>query len=216
MVRKDNPSYPPLPRDFLAWQVALRAHTMAERNGAPHVGVAPLVTVRQVGSPLAVSTHSIICGLLPRQDLLAAKTAEFRGLYESTKSKGSRTTYDAGIEYLKGYYQSAEVFDPDTITTLVGKDSPVGVALAADPRCHLLFYVFNLSQASQGDQVSELDRFRCLELHCRAELHASGPVYDNVWWHNTLFHGKADGCLVVRFRHLATFDTRFGRLEAVA
>lgn len=210
MARKESSSHAPLPQDFLAWQVALRAHTMTERNGAPHVGVAPLVTVRQVGSPLGVSTHSIICGLLPRPDLLAAKTAEFRRLYESTKTRGSRATYDAGIAYLKGYYLSPEAFDPDSITTLVQKDGPLAVALAADPRCHLLFYVFHLGQAN------DLDRFRCLELHCRAELHASGPVYDNVWWHNTLFHGKTDGSLVARFRHLATFDTRFGRLEAVA
>ncbi len=210
MLRKEASSYPPLPRDFLAWQVALRAHTMEEKNGAPHVGVAPLVTVRQVGSPLGVSTHSLICGVLPRPDLLEAKTAEFRDLYESTKSQGSKATYDAGIEYLRAYYRSPEVFDPDSITTLVQKESPLAVALAADPRCHLVFYVFHLGQAS------DLDRFRCLELHCRAELHGSGPVYDNVWWHNTLFHGKADESLVVRFRHLATFDTRFGRFEAVA
>jgi hypothetical protein len=90
------------------------------------------------------------------------------------------------------------------------------VALAADPRCHLLFYVFNLGQASQGGQENDLERFRCLELHCRAEVHKNGPVYDNVWWHNTLFHGKDDSSVVVRFRHLASFDTRFGRLDAVA
>lgn len=210
MLRKETSSYAPLPQEFLAWQVALRAHTMAERNGAPHVGVAPLVTVRQVGSPLGVSTHSIICGLLPRPDLLAVKTAEFRQLYESTKGRGSRATYDAGIEYLKAYYVSPDLFDPDSITTMVRADSPLAVALAADPRCHLLFYVFHLGQETG------LDRFRCLELHCRAELHKSGPVFDNVWWHNTLFHGKDDSSVVARFRHLAAFDTRFGRLESVA
>jgi hypothetical protein len=34
-----------------------------------------------------------------------------------------------------------------------------------------------------------------------------------VWWHNTLFHGKADHAVVVRFRHRRTLDTRFGGLE---
>ena len=216
MLHKEAASYAPLPQEFLAWQVALRAHTMAERNGAPHVGVAPLVTVRQVGSPLGVSTHSIICGLLARPDLLAAKTAEFRQLYESTKGRGARATYDAGIEYLKGYYASPDLFDPDSITTLVRADSPLAVRARRRPALSPAVLRLQPGQANQAGQATDLDRFRCLELHCRAELHQSGPVYDNVWWHNTLFHGKDDGCVVARFRHLASFDTRFGRLEAVA
>ena len=42
-----------------------------------------------------------------------------------------------------------------------------------------------------------------------------GPVYDNVWWHNTLFHGPAEDHVVIHFQHLASWDTRFGRLEPV-
>jgi hypothetical protein len=40
-------------------------------------------------------------------------------------------------------------------------------------------------------------------------------VYDNVWWHNALFHGKVEDNVVVRFRHQGSYDTLFGGLEAV-
>lgn len=203
------PSATPMPGQFLEWQVALRLHTMRERNGAPHAGVAPLVTVRRPGSGLGVTTHSIICGLLPAPDLLDAKTEEFRRLYEETIPQGARDTYDRGIEYLDGYYQDAGAFDPTSITTLLSEDSPLTDALRAEPRSALTFYVFDLADKS------DIGRFRCQQMDCHAEIHRSGPVYDNVWWHNTLFHGKAENQVVVRFLHQRTWDTAFGKLEPV-
>lgn len=203
-------SVKPLPADFMEWQVALRRQTMEERNGAPHAGVAPLLSVRRPGRTPAVTTHSIICGILPAPDQLATKTEEFRRLYEENIPRGSRATYDHGIAYLKGYYRDVKDFDADSITTLLAKDSPATVALEAEPRCSLVFYVFDLV-----DQ-SEVGRFRCLQLDCLAEVHASGPVYDNVWWHNTLFHGKKEEMVVIRFRHRRTLDTRFGGLQVIA
>lgn len=199
----------PLPRELLEWQVALRRHTMDERYGAPHAGVAPLLTVRRPGGTLGVTTHSIICGLLPAPGQLERKTGEFRRLYEETIPEGSKKTYDRGIEYLRSYYRSAEDFDPTSLTTLLGEDSPAVLALRADPRCSLVFYVFAL------DDRTEIGRFRCLQVDCEAEVLTEGPVYDNVWWHNTLFHGKAEESVVVRFVHRRTLDTRFGRLEEV-
>jgi hypothetical protein len=192
---------------FLEWQVQLRAWTMAHRNGAPHAGVAPLVTVRAPGTALGVLSHSVICGLLPRA--LDEKTKQWRSLYESGIEAGSRSVYDHGIEDMRRYYRSAVDFDPESITTLLPGDLPLVRALRAEPRCALLFYVFDLADRS------EVGRFRCLHLDCRAEVLEGGPVYDNVWWHNTLFHGPAEDHVVIQFRHLATWDTRFGRLEPV-
>ena len=200
----------PLPRTFLDWQVALRLHTMEERNGAPHAGVAPLLTVRRPGGSLGVTSHSIICGLLPAPEVLAEKTAEFRRLYEDTIPSGARETYDRGIEYLLGYYREPADFDPYSVTTLLPEDGAVVLALRAHPACSLVFYVFDLADKS------EIGRFRCLQLDCDAEVHAAGPVYDNVWWHNSLFHGKAEGQVVVRFLHRRTLDTRFGDLQELA
>ena len=210
MIWKTTPRPRPFAREFLDWQVALRRYTMEESFGAPHAGVAPLLTVKRPGGSLGVTTHSIICGVLPAPDRLEAKTAEFRALYEAQVSEGSRAVYDAGIEYLKGYYGSAEGFDPDSITTLLGEDGPVVRALRAEPRCALVFYVFDL------EDQSEVGKLRCLQLDALAELHGDGPVYENVWWHNALFHGKVEGSVAVRFRHLKTLDTRFGRLEEVS
>jgi hypothetical protein len=200
----------PLPREFLEWQVALRRHTMEERRGAPHAGVAPLLTVRRPGGALGVTTHSIICGILPAPDKLAAKTEEFRRLYEETIPAGAKATYDRGIAYLRGYYSaSADDFDPGSLSTLLPDDNPAILALRAEPRCCLVFYVFAL------DDRTEIGRFRCLQLDCAAEVLTAGPVYDNVWWHNTLFHGKAENHTVIHFRHRRTLDTRFGGLEEV-
>lgn len=198
----------PMPRELLEWQVALRRFTMEERNGAPHAGVAPLVTVRRPGGPGFVSS-SVICGLLPHPSQLERKTREFRELYESGIAEGARAVYDRGIQYLLGYYRSADDFDPESITTLLPKKAALVDALRAEPRCALVFYVFDLADRS------EVGRFRCLHLDSHAEVLESGPVYDNVWWHNTLFHGAADDHVVVRFVHEATFDTRFGALEPV-
>jgi hypothetical protein len=210
MLRRRSDPATPMPEDFLRWQVHLRRHTMDERNGSPHAGVAPLLTVRCPGAELGVVSHSIICGVLPAEDLLAAKTEEFRRLYEENAAQGARAVYDRGIEYLKGYYTDPAAFDPTSLTTLLGEDSPAVLALRADPRASLVFYVFDLAEKG------EVGRFRCLQLDVRAEVTTSGPVFDNVWWHNTLFHGKADGCAVVRFRHQRSFDTRFGGLERVS
>lgn len=197
----------PLPVSFLEWQVALRAWTMEARRGAPHPGVAPLVTVRAPGASLGVITHSIICGLLPRD--LDEKTKSWRALYEDGIADGARAVYDRGIESLKRYYRSAADFDASSITTLLPQGSPLVAALRAESRCALVFYVFDL-----GDR-SEVGRFRCLHLDCRASVLEEGPIYDNVWWHNTLFHGPAEDHVVIHFRHVATWDTRFGRLEPV-
>jgi hypothetical protein len=171
--------------------------------------VAPLLLVRRPGVGPGATAHSIICGLLPAEDLLDRKTEEFRTIYEEQRAAGARAIYDHGIEYLRGYYQDAEAFDPTSVTTLLPRDSAAAVALRADWRCALVFHVFDM------DDKSEVGRLRCLQLNCRAELHESGPVYDNVWWHNALFHGKVDDNVVVRFRHQSSYDTLFGGLEAL-
>ena len=197
----------PLPAGLLEWQVALRAHTARERNGAPHVGVAPLLMVRRPGGPTGVSAHSIICGILPRPDRLAAKTAEFRALYEGAIPQGAREVYDRGLAYLKDYYSSPEGFDRESFSTLMSDSLPAVKALRADGRCSLVFYVFDFQDRT------EVGKFRCLQVNCHAEVLGSGPVYENVWWHNTLFHGKAEDCAVIHFRHESTYDTRFGGFE---
>jgi hypothetical protein len=199
----------PLPDEFLDWQVRLRLWTMDARNGSPHVGVAPLLVVRRTGVGPGVTVHSIICGLLPAEAGLERKTAEFRAIYEAGRPDGAKAIYDRGIEYLRGYYRSADDFDPTSVTTLLARDSAAAVALRADPRCALVFHVFDM------DDKSEVGRLRCLQLNCKAELHESGPVYDNVWWHNALFHGKVEDNVVVRFRHQSSYDTLFGGLEAL-
>lgn len=199
----------PMPTEFLEWQVKLRHWTMLNRHGAPHVGVAPVVSVQQPGVGPGMTMHSIICGLLPHPDQVDAKTREFRELYESHADEGARGIYDAGIAYLKRYYQSAADFDAYTITSLLHKDAAVVQALRANPSCALLFYVFDL------DNRTEEGRFRCLQLNCHAEVHDGGPLFDNVWWHNAVFHGKLDDQVMLRFLHRSTYDTRFGGLEAV-
>ena len=196
-----------LPEGFLAWQVALRRWTMEQRSGAPHAGVAPLVSVRHPAAPLGVISHSIICGILPHASQLARKTQEFKELYEAHVGEGSRAVYDRGIDYLRGYYRSADDFDPASLTTLLPAKLPLVDALRADPRCALVFYVFDLTDRS------EIGRLRCIQIDCDAEVFTRGPVYDNVWWHNTLFHGAADEHVVVHFRCRAAFDTVFGSFE---
>ena len=210
MVSLKSDGVRPLPADFLEWQVALRRWTMLQSHGAPHAGVAPLLVVRQPGMAVGVSAHSIICGILPRAEQLEAKTREFRELYEGGIGSGSRAVYDRGIEYLKNYYQSAADFDPATITTLLPRKLPVIDAVRAEGRCALVFYVFDLNDRS------ETGKLRCLHVDANAEVLDGGPVYDNVWWHNTLFHGPADEHVVVHFRHRATWDTRFGAFDEVA
>ncbi|MEM7410333.1 MAG: hypothetical protein AAF430_08875 [Myxococcota bacterium] len=210
--RNQNPGSAgrPLPAEFLEWQVKLRAWTMHETHGAPHAGVAPLLVVRQPGLAVGVSSHSIICGLLPAPGVLDAKTVEFRELYEAHIGDGARAVYDQGIAYLKNYYEEASAFDPGSITTLLPRKLPVVDALRSETKCALVFYVFDLVDKS------EVGRLRCLHVDCEADVLESGPVYDNVWWHNTLFHGPADEHVVIHFRHRGTWDTRFGALDEVA
>jgi len=193
----------PLAGDFLSWQVELRAHTMHERGGMPHVGVAPVLTVRSEDAPLGVKSHLIICGLLPAEDQLQKKTDDFRRLYEADED--GESAYKRGIEYLKGYYTTTDDFDPTSITTMMAGDDAMIRDLERDPTCTLLFHLFDLTDRST------VGRPRTLELTCEAELHRDGPVHDNVWWHNTLFHGPFEGAVVIRFRHRSTRDIGFKR-----
>ena len=209
MWKKRHTNGKPLPDEFLDWQVELRKHTALERGGMPHVGVAPLVTVKAPGTPSGSITHSIICGLLPAADRLEHKTLEFRDMYQQNIEQGARAVYDAGISYLEKYYDEIESFDPLTITTLMTEDLPLVQALRANPRCSLLFYVFDLQDKTR------IGRFRCTQLDCIAEILSEGLVYENVWWHNALFHGPVDDHVVLRFAHQASWDTSFGRLEAM-
>jgi len=210
MFGRSNARSKPMPRELLEWQVALRRYTMEARNGTPQAGVAPLVTVRRPGPGPGFVSSSVICGLLPHPAQLDARTRAFRALYESGIAEGARVVYDRGIEYLLDYYRSADDFDPESITTLLPKKAALVDALRAEPRCALVFYVFDLAERS------EIGRLRCLHLDASAEVLERGPVYDNVWWHNALFHGAADDHVVIHFRHEGTFDTRFGALEPVA
>lgn len=200
----------PMPHSFLSWQVDLRRHTMLERGGMPHVGVAPVLQVFAPGVGHGTTSHSIICGLLPAPEILETRTREFRDLYERHLPQGSRAIYDAGLQYLKPYYSDPAKFDPSALTTLLPSKGHVVTCLHARPECTLLFYVFDLHERS------EIHRFRCTQLHCIAEVHQRGPVYENVWWHNALFHGPVDEHVVVRFTHVETFDTMWGRLEEVS
>lgn len=210
MLRRNRRDVRPMPREILEWQVALRHHTMVARNGAPHAGVAPLVTVRRPGAGPGFLSHSVVCGLLPHADLLERKTAEFKALYEGAIGGGAKAVYDRGIEYLLDYYQSADDFDPVSITTLLPEKLPLVEALRAEPHCALVFHVFDLHDDTP------VGRVRCLQLDAWADVLTSGPVYDNVWWHNALFHGAADEHVVIHFRHERSFDVRFGALEPLA
>ena len=198
-----------MPAEILDWQVRLRRWTMDARDGAPHIGVAPLLVVRHPGIGPGVSAHGIICGLLPRPDLLDAKTREFRAIYEEERAKGIRAIYDRGIAYLKNYYDGSAAFDRTSITTLLPTDAPAVEALRIDPRCALVFYVFEL------EATAEEARHRCVQMSCVAELHADGPDYDNVWWHNTLFHGMVEDHVVLRFRHERSDATAWGTFSPV-
>lgn len=200
----------PLPPDFLEWQVALRRFTMERRGGQPHVGVAPLLCVRRPGSELGIVAHSIICGLLPAVETLEASTAEFRRIYEEGIAQGARSVYDQGLAHLRTRYERSSDYESDSVTTLLSSKLPVVDSLRADPRCALVFHVFELVSRDP------LERYRCIQIDARAEVLESGPVYDNVWWHNTMFHGPADDHVVVHFRHRRSFETGFGRLDSLA
>jgi hypothetical protein len=82
-------------------------------------------------------------------------------------------------------------------------------ALRAEPACSLLFYVFDLRDRS------EIGSFRCWQLDCRAELHERGEVFDNVYWHNALFHGLEEERVVVQFVHERAWNTQFGSFSAL-
>lgn len=198
-----------LPKEFLHWQVALRRHTMLARNGAPHIGVVPTVMVRHPGVQLGIVSHSIVSGLLPHPRLLAAKTNDFKTLYEDNSGDGAKKLYDRGIEYLLDYYQSSDDFDSESMTSLLPTDSELAKALRAEPRCSLVFNVFEPSEPA------EIGAPRCTQIEAIAEVLTSGSVYQNVWWHNTLFHGPADEHVVLHFKHKRSWDTRFGGLQAI-
>lgn len=201
----------PLPKEFLDWQVKLRRMTMLERNGAPHIGVVPTIAVARPEGSNGVVSHSVVCGLLPRPGLLEAKTSEFRETYEANIERGARAVYDAGIAMLVDYYESSDDFDPGSLTTLLPKETPLVLALRGSPRCALVFNVFGAGPEARGS----VDVTRCTQIDARAEVLESGPVFDNVWWHNTLFHGMADDHAVVHFRHQRSWDTRFGGLVSL-
>ena len=189
------------------WTMERAARRAARRRRAAGDG-AP-----RRASALGVSAHSIICGLLPRPDLLAEKTREFRELYEDGIAEGARAVYDRGIEYLKDYYADASGLRPErSITTLLAKKLPLVVdALRAESALRAGLLRVRPARTAARSAASAA----CTST-AAPRCSSTGAVYDNVWWHNTLFHGPADDHVVVHFRHRATWDTRFGRFDRVA
>ncbi len=114
-----------------------------------------------------------------------------------------------GIQYLLDYYVSTDAFDAGSITSMIPAEGPLVDALRAEPRCSLVFNVFD------GSAPDRLGNPRCNQIDCFVDVLESGPIYDNVWWHNTLFHGNADGHVVLHFKHERSFDTRFGQFSAL-
>ena len=100
-------------------------------------------------------------------------------------------------------------FDPQTITTLLAAGSPLVRALEAAPRCSLLFNVFDPADSTK------LGSPRSQQFDMVSHVYTEGPVYENVWWHNALFHGKADNHVVVAFRHERSWDTAFGQVDSL-
>ena len=49
MLFSTSPKSSPLPAEFLDWQIRLRRWTAEERDGAPHIGVAPILLVVLAG-----------------------------------------------------------------------------------------------------------------------------------------------------------------------
>lgn len=199
--------FSPLPAGFLSWQVELCAWTVRERMGVPHAGVAPLVLVDRRDTEPRVSAHSVVCNLLQNERHLEPTTLAFREIYERHINDGSRAVLDAGLVYLEHYYGAPDRFDQDSLTTLVPARSVLATGLRAAPECALVFHVFDLDSRAPGVPV------RCQQLFCTSELHVDGPVYENAWRHNALFHGLVDDHVVVRFRHRHSFEGHFGRWE---
>ena len=85
------------------------------------------------------------------------------------------------------------------------------MAVRANPECSLVFNVWEAGPEAR----KPIDAVRCTQIDARAEVLEDGPIYENVWWHNTLFHGMADDHVVIHFRHESSWDTRFGGLVSL-
>jgi hypothetical protein len=160
---------------------------LAPKDGDPDFG----------GNPLSVAMRADVTELRSVMEVPLAPLAGF------APSSITRATLTANVDDV------IATFGPNTNFNGMAADTEHHGAPRGGLACALLFYVFDL------DDKSEEGRFRCIQVNCTAELHERGALYDNVWWHYALFHGKVDGHVVVQFLHQSTYDTGFGALEVV-
>ena len=184
----------PLPKEFLDWQVApasLHTMTRAQRRAAHRGGADRRDRAASVAWASVWSSHSVVCGLLPHPRLLDGKTHEFeralRGRTSTTVPEGRlRRRHRVPARLLR---LGTDDFDPGHHHHAC---SPKNCAIWSTRCAPTRSCSARLQRIQRGlDPDSTLAA--CAARRSTATVRRStrtAPVYDNVWWHNTLFHGN--------------------------
>ena len=208
--KPDDHRPPAAARRSSSGRCSLRAWTMDARNGSPHVGVAPLLTVaqpgRRPGRRDAQRSSAACCRAADRLDAIPPSSAASTSA--APRAARARSTTAASSTC------SATTSDVDAF-------DPTSDHLAAAERCR---------RACEALRADAALRARLLRLRPRRQVRGAaasaacrstaapscttqGPSTTTSGGTTRSSTGSSTDHVMVRFRHESSYDTRFGALD---
>jgi len=132
-----------LPKSFVHWQCSGRIRSLkrilagGDPGGfGPHL---PVMTTRGIYQPFPVSAAAKGVGLLPREDLLAERTAHFQKLTAEGLAKGWDKSLPMRVQALIDFYKAEDELDVYKIGSLELYGKRTYQNIQHDPRACLLY-----------------------------------------------------------------------------
>ncbi len=188
-----------LPQSFIEWQFAERKENAEKFGGMPSLAVAPIILTLPENQEENFISEPKVIGMTAKPKFLEEYTDKFKDIYERNVSAGKGKVSKEALGFLAEYYSNPEKLNLTCFSSLEVASSQTMRNLEKSPYCTLLFYNFALRKG----------QFRVFKVESFAQIvDKDDPFFDYVYHRNSLFHGRAEECKVLRFNVLSVTESK--------
>lgn len=188
-----------LPKSFVEWQFSERKENAEKFGGMPSLAVAPIILTLPENQEENFTTEPKVIGMTAKREFLEEYTEKFKNIYERNVADGKGKVSKEALNFLADYYSNSENLNLTCFSSLEVATSQTMKNLEKNPFCTLLFYNFALRRG----------QFRIFKVESFAQIvDKNDPFFDYVYHRNSLFHGRAEKCKVLRFNVLSVTETK--------